>query len=413
MLRTTHGCGILPGFLLGIAILPGCSKPVPPIPREPATAEIKRASAGANRFALDLYGQLGQQTEGNLFFSPDSIATALTMVYAGAQGETEQQMADVLHINLLQPQLHQAMGAKARDLDSAGKHRGYELYLANRLWVRNNVQLADPYLKLIRDHYGAEAGRLDFAGNSEASRHTINKWVAGKTQGMIPDLVQPGVIHPDIALVLANAIYFKGEWALPFEQGDTQDADFHISAGQTVRVPMMHQHEHFRYAATDDVQLLELPYRGDDISMLIALPQRADGLAELEARFNSPQLKAWTDKLYPREVYVWLPRFELTSRFNLSDALATLGMPLAFSDNADFSGFGHTNPIRLDAVVHQAVVKVNEQGTVAAAATAEPAADAAAEEGPPTFRADHPFLFLIRDDHTGSILFMGRVADPR
>jgi serpin B len=248
-------------------------------------------------------------------------------------------------------------------------------------------------------------------GDAETARGTINAWIEEKTENRIQEMIPRGLLDATVCLILVNAIYFKGNWASQFDQGLTSDAPFWVTPAEQVQVPMMSQTIEFRYREGDGLQVLELPYAGDDLSMVVLLPKEIDGLAELEGRLTVENLGAWTTGLWQTEVQVFLPRFELSFPFRLDDALISMGMADAFAD-ADFSGMDGTQSLYIGAVLHKAFVAVNEEGTEAAAATAVFMKAKALPLPPPTFRADHPFVFLIRENSTGSILFLGRVVNP-
>jgi serpin B len=373
--------------------------------------DVARVVSDNTAFALDLYAQLRQAGKGNLFYSPYSISVALAMTYAGARGETEAQMADVLHFALPQNQLHHAIGNLRNTLDEGVKSGGYELIIANRLWGRKEYEFMDSFLATTRDDYGAELVQLAFGNKAEESRQTINAWVEDATKDRIQELLKPGIIDRYTVLVLTNAIYFKGTWEQQFDSKYTKDAPFRLTDGTSVDVPMMQRTHRWRCYDSEKLQILELPYQGRGLSMLILLPRQDDGLEDLEKDLTPANLQAWRNDLREQRITVWLPRFTMTSEFKLNDTLAAMGMPLAFSEqSADFSGMnGGREQLFVSAVVHKDFVDVNEEGTEAAAATA---VVIAAESAPPSFRADHPFIFLVMDNHTGSVLFIGRVADP-
>jgi serpin B len=365
--------------------------------------------AGNTQFALDLYARLRTQ-DGNLFLSPYSISTALAMTYAGARGETQRQMADVLHFTLGQEQLHPAFAALESSVKAAGDRPGCTIHVANSLWGQQGYGFLAEFLALNRKHYGAGFREVDFVNATEQARQTINTWVAQQTQQMIKELLQKGQLDPADVLVLTNAIYFKGDWVTRFDPQRTQDAPFQISATDQVVVPMMQQFGRFAFAAADELDLLELPYAGERLSMVLLLPKKVDGLAALEQSLSKENLDQWLGQLRQQPVRVGLPRFTLGSRFDLTRTLAAMGMPDAFSGAADFSGMTGRQDLFIGLVVHEAKVEVNEEGTEAAAATAVKMKRGAP---PASFTADHPFLFLIRDKQTGTILFMGRVANPK
>jgi serpin B len=384
---------------------------------QPAAKPADKAAAakGDNEFALDVYAQLRGE-EGNLFFSPYSISTALAMTYAGARGQTADEMAKTLHFTLDQEHLHPAMGALIRELNDPGKPSGYQLSVANALWGQKGQPFRKDFLDLTRTDYGAGLHEVDFARATEAARKTINTWVEQQTRDKIKELLKPGILDPDTRLVLTNAIYFKGDWVYQFDKKRTHQADFHVTEKQTVQVPLMsmtNEKGEFKYLKGDDFQALELPYAGKHLAMVLFLPDKLDGLAEFEKGLTAAKLDGWIGQLKPtKEVFVALPKFKMTKEFSLKDMLTKMGMRQAFDpDKADFSGIDGSRDLYISAVIHKAFVDVNEEGTEAAAATAVVIKPTAVRLTP-RFQADHPFLFLIRDNRSGSILFLGRVADP-
>lgn len=371
---------------------------------------------GNSQFALDLYGKLSGQP-GNLFFSPSSISTALAMTYAGARGETAQEMAQVLHFPERPEKLSDAFATLRKTLEPRGEHPGYQLSVANRLWGQAGYHILPDFLAVTRDSYHAELALVDFVNDAERARETINQWVEAQTRDKIKDLLPRGTLTPLTRLVLTNAIYFKGDWTHPFHKEATRDEDFHVSGGKTSRVPMMHQKHDYRFGARNGVKAIDLPYGTQrELSAVVILPDAIDGLPALEKQLELKSLTQWLGTLRPQKVDLSLPRFKLTSQFSLNQALQEMGMALAFDrDDADFSGISSEDKLHISAVVHKAFVDLNEQGTEAAAATGVVMATRAAmlPTQPVVFRADHPFLFLIVDNRTKSILFMGRVVDPR
>ena len=372
------------------------------------TEEARQVAQSTNTFAIDLYKKLKTEDE-NLFFSPASIATALAMTYAGAEGQTERQMAEVLHFRLEEDRLHNGFADFSQILNSTGK--GYQLTMANRLWGQKDYPFQPGFLTLTRKAYGAELAPVDFA-QSEQARRQINDWVEKQTQGKIEDLIPSGLLDSATRMVLTNAIYFKGKWAAEFSKNATKPTPFHISEGKQVNVPMMHQKESFPYAETGDLKLLELPYGGQDLSMVVLLPKKQNALADLESQLSAESLAEWSKSARKQEVLVFLPRFKMTAEFELAKVLGALGMTLPFSDRADFSGMSSAEDLMISEVLHKAFVEVNEEGTEAAAATGVVVRVTAAPAEPVVFKADHPFLFLIRDNRTGAILFLGRVMNP-
>jgi serpin B len=373
-------------------------------------ASLVAAMQGTTEFALDLYRNL-RATEGNLFFSPYSISAALAMTYAGARADTQTQMAHALHFLPDQKQLHPAFALLAARLEEAGKKGHVQLSAANTLWPRTGYTFLKEFLNLAKKFYGVQITPVDY-DDEEAARNTINKWVEEKTEGKIKDLIASGVLDSATRLVLVNAIYFKGEWGSQFDPRLTSQAPFMVASGEPVQVPMMTCKHAFKYTEDSDLQILELRYAGDDLTMLVLLPKEIDGLEKLEESLTMENLDKWTKALSETEVDVYLPRFELSFPFRLDDTLKSMGMVYAFSDQADFSGMDGSQELYLGAVLHKAFVAVEEQGTEAAAATAAIMTLKAISFSPVAFRADHPFVFLIREKSTGCILFIGRVVNP-
>lgn len=406
--------------LLGGFLVAGCGSNSPQTP-PPDAFEVRklpdalapdagRIAEANNRFALDLYTRLGAES-GNLFYSPFSIATALEMTLAGAHGVTDEEMRRVLHLDLPADQLHPASGALVKSLDRGIALGGYRLSVANRLWGQSGYTFLEPFLATARDDYGAGLEPLDFQNAAEDARGTINAWVEEKTEGRIEDLMPEGSVNDLTRLVLTNAIYFKGDWARPFDPRRTQDRPFHVATGTDVNVPLMTQEGEFRVAFLDGFAALELPYAGNDLSMLVLVPHAIDGLGALEQRLTIENLTEWIARLDTGHVEVSLPRFTTSSSFSLGETLAAMGMPSAFDpSSADFSGINGNRDLSISAVVHKGFVAVNEEGTEAAAATG---VSVGVTSVPPSIVADHPFLFMIRDHVTGSILFVGRLVDPR
>jgi serpin B len=389
-----------------------------PTTKTAAPADKTALAEGNTAFALELYGKL-REGKGNLFLSPYSVSTALAMAYAGARGKTAQEMAAALKFGLKPEKLHPSFAALIHDFHGADRQKHYQLHVANALWRNKASRFLDEFQQTLRANYGGVLREVDFQGDPEASRLAINDWVKQKTQGKIPELLAPGQITPSSRMVLTNALYFKGSWDQPFNKAATRDEPFHVSADRKVNVPLMHQTDRFRYLDGGDFQALELAYTGRDLAMVVFLPRKVDGLAQFERGLTAEKLKKWLDALGGHQVIVYLPRFTMTSEFKLKPALAELGMASAFDpDRADFSGIHDgKEKIVVNEVIHKSFVEVNEEGTEAAAATAVDAPKSAAKEDrpppPPLFRADRPFLFLIRDMRTGTILFLGRLTEPQ
>ena len=368
---------------------------------------------GNAAFAFDLYSRL-KEKEGNLFFSPYSISTCLAMTYAGARGDTEKQMAAVLHFNQKPDELHSAFGTLQRQLNDAGTRKGVELSIANALWAQKGHPFRPEFVKVAFGQYGAKLNQVDFTTQADAAAEEINGWVAEKTKNKIQDILSPGSLDASTRLALVNAIYFKGEWVKRFEKGATVSQPFFLSKSRKQDVPLMYQTEKVRYVEDSTIQAVELPYEGNQLSMVILLPKDIEGCAKLEGLLNLRNLTTWLKAMTSRKVVLHVPRFKMESSFNLLAELKEMGMGDAFGPKADFSGMDGTSNLFISTLLHKAWVEVTEEGTEAAAATvlALTLSAAAPEPMPPVFRADHPFIFLIRHNRSGSILFLGRVADP-
>jgi len=372
---------------------------------------------GNNRFALELYANLRDDPKAlqqgpNMFFSPYSISTALAMTYAGASGETAKQMAEVLHFSLPPEKLHAAFGSLEKRLNAGGRKGRYQLTVANALWGQKDYKFLGKFLRVTKDNYGAGLKEVDFITETEKTRLKINKWIEKKTAKKIKDLIPKGVLTTLTRLVLTNAIYFKGDWKVEFEAKDTKNRPFHITKTKTEQVPMMYQKQDLKYAEVDDLQILELPYKGDDLSMIVLLPKEVDGLEQLEQSLTAENLSKWLERLQEQEVHVYLPKFKVTwGAFDLVRTLVKMGMKDPFSlPPADFSAMTGTKDLFISNIMHKAFVEVNEKGTEAAAATA--VAVTAGISHSVIVRADHPFVFMIRDNGSGSILFIGRIVNP-
>jgi serpin B len=385
------------------------------LPAQPSSASSDQAALvqGNNAFAIDLYGQLRQQP-GNLFFSPASISTAFAMAYAGAHGQTATEIAAALHFKLPPDQLHPAMGALVASLNAA--HPGYELHVADALWAESGETFLPAFLSVTKADYAAGFHPVDFKADPNAVMNTINQWVEQQTANKITNLLGPGTVSADTRMVLTNAIYFKGDWDSPFNAKYTEDEDFHLSATQTVKAPLMFRVGDYNYFDGDTFQALELPYQTGELSMIVFLPKDVAGLPALERSFTAANAQKWLSQLQSTDkIHVSFPKFKMTDQFRLNDALTALGVKQAFQkDAADFSGMTGGRDLFISAAVHKAYISVDEKGTEAAAATGIIMEATAMQHEPPPliFRADHPFLFLIRDNKSGGILFMGRVTDP-
>lgn len=379
-----------------------------------ATPETAVAE-GNNRFAFDLYARL-RGGPGNLFFSPYSIASALAMTAAGARGETERQVANALHVSVKQADRDAGFKALIDRLNNAGDApaaRVDTLVSANALWLQKGEPFLPAFLDAATQKYSASAFDVDFADNPEAARKAINTWVENQTADKIKNLVGPADVTPTTALVLTNAVYFKGAWLHPFSPGATdKEGVFTNRDGKKATTALMIQSESYRHFDGGTFQVLELPYTGNRRALLVVLPKALDGLSALEPALTPEVLDGWSQGLKTRRVNLQLPKFRVEEAFQLSDTLKALGIVDAFdASRADFSGMTGSRDRAISAVIHKAFVDVNESGTEAAAASAVVMMRTSAirPEPPVDFKADHPFLFLIRDQATGAVLFLGRV----
>ena len=382
---------------------------------------MKSAVESNTAFAIDLYQKL-KEHPGNLFFSPYSISAALAMTYGGARKQTESEMARTLHFNLAQINLHEAFGALGERMNKVQRWNRIKLTAANSLWCQQDYQFSKSFLDLVRMHYNGDAHQVDFKNSAQAAGTEINEWVEQKTKGEIKDIIGQGQLTPDTRLILCNAIYFKGNWQNQFKTSDTKPMNFDVNTNQAVTVPMMWQKSDFKMTQNDDgtVEMLELPYSGTDLSMIIFLPMAIPympgfepfSLPDLEQQLTLENLNAWIamlDQARLEETSVVLPRFTTAQTFDLANELKSLGMSSAFNSSADFSGIEATTNLFISDVIHKAFIEVNETGTEAAAVTL---AQAMTKGMTRSFRADHPFVFLIRENGSGTILFIGRVIDP-
>lgn len=399
----------------GMGIIDKSGKAVEKLPPLMPDAARESVVQSNNKFAFDLYAQLSGNSKENVFFSPHSLASALAMAYAGAGGETAQEMAKTLRFTLKQDEIPQGYRALL-DATLIADRPGCELNVANRLWCQQGYKFRDSFLAVNRDQFGSEIGLIDFK-QSKAARKQINDWIDEKTKGRIENALDESSPNGSYRFMITDAVYFKGKWELQFEKSETKDEPFYAD-DETKNVPMMVQKSaQHRYAEIEDVKILEKPYLGGDISMLIVLPEKKpDALKKLESELTSEKLQEWIGSLKKREVNLYLPRFEMRTSYPLNGALEQLGMKRAFSPSeADFSGMKEERePLWIDKIAQLTFLRVDEEGTEAAAVTFMGGAGGMPLTPPKVyvFRADHPFLFFLRDNRTGCILFMGRIASP-
>jgi len=400
-------------LILTAILTSGCEQGPEPVIADDSQADdadVLSVVDNNNQFALELYSELDDDK--NIFFSPYSIAAALAMAYEGADGQTADEMADVLNLPE-DAMMRRSSYARIHNLINK-QDKEYELYSANAFWAQKDYPFLQDYTNTIEKYYAAEANNLDFVHKTEESRQTINTWVEEHTNGKIKDIIPAGAVNALTRLVLTNAVYFKGDWVLKFDKKKTTDAPFYITPEETVQVKMMGltgQKAKFNYVflPEEELQIIELPYEGEELSMLILLPKE-NGMDSLEESLTVENLNKWKSSMHETKINVYMPKFEFETKYSLPQVLSEMGMPTAFSDKADFSKMDGTKDLYISKVIHQAYIKVDEEGTEAAAATAVIVAMKSAM--PNEFRADRPFIFMIQEKTAGGILFMGKVADP-
>jgi serpin B len=414
-------------LVLAVAVITNCAPgpaeaivAISELPRVEAPSvdntDLDQQVAGNHAFALDLLQALSEAEDGNLFYSPYSISIALAMTYAGARGETEREMAQTLHFILPQDRLHPAFNALDQALASRGKsgsgeENRFQLNMANAIWGQVGYEFLSEFLDVLAENYGAGLRLLDFGADPEAARQVVNEWISDETEEKIEDMIPQGVLDAATRLVLANAIYFNAQWAHPFQEASTHNGLFQLLDGEQVEVPMMSQNETYRYAEGSGYQVVELPYVGNEVSMVIFLPEKGH-FEDFERSLDAQKLEQVLAGLEPRAVALSMPKFEYESSFSLSEQLIGMGMPSAFGGGADFSGMDGSLQLCIKEVLHKAFVSVDEIGTEAAAATVVVLVEKGIPESEVEMAIDHPFIFMIRDMETGTILFVGRVINP-
>lgn len=367
-----------------------------------------------NAFGLNLYGKL-KKSDNNLFFSPYSASVALTMALAGTKGETASQMVKVLHYNQSNMEIHSILSSLNQEILKSGKAPGIRLNTANAIWGQKGFDFHKQFLNIIKTHYGSAFRQVDFENAPQAAAAEINQWASKQTEGRIQDIVRD--LDRLTRFILANAIYFKGKWAHQFKEKMTKKDDFFLLNGNKTSTMMMHQTDKFGYMEIPDFQILEAPYQGGDLSMVVLLPRRRDGLLDSEQSLSIQKLHTWFRELRDQKVEIYLPKFKVTDSLSLKDSLQSLGMVDAFSaKTADFTGMSSPkDPLFIGKVLQKTFIDVNEEGTEAAAVTTVALRIGMIFKEPPpipVFRADHPFIFFILHKKTNCILFMGRITNP-
>ncbi len=370
-------------------------------------------------FAVDLYSKLAKQP-GNVVFCPIGIQSGLVMTYAGAQGETADVMARGLRLGGQGEEVHKAFGGLMRELDGEtaafARTRGGELEMCNVLWGRKGHAFLDAFLDLVKREYGTGLYVVDFERNSEAARRAVNGWIGRQMRGRIKEVIRKGTLHELTHLVLTSASYFGGVWAVRFNGDDTREGFFHTLTGPMVKTAMMNRRGRHDYLETEDFQALKMPYAGHELAMVILLPKAVNGLPALERSLTGENVAQWLRQFRAADLVVSVPKLEMDAGSELREPLAAMQMASCFMRGADFSGMDGQQDLFIHKVVHKAVLKVNEAGAAPSPQSLQssPAMD---KEGGSTpayrFNADHPFLFVIRHEKTGAVLFMGRVMNPR
>ncbi len=407
--------GISTAFVVVIALMAVIFYPTPAPAQKLAidtyaTQEsVSSLSDYMNIFTFNMYNQLSIENNENIFFSPYSIFVALAMTYEGAEGETAEEMQSILQF----PQNDEvSLCSFGRIYNLLNIDKEYTLNTANALWTQKDYNFLDDYLNFINNYYMGKATNVDFK-NSEQSANIINEWVEKNTKGLIKDLLSASDIDPLTKLILTNAIYFKGIWKYQFDPEDTIDAEFEISTDETINTPMMsisNNEIEFNYYETNDIQILEMPYKGDELSMIFILP-KDNNISNLENELNYENFIDWSNMLSETNVQVSIPRFSLEDEYNLKEHLKNMGMNAAFSGDADFSGMTGDKDLFVGKIKHKAFIEVNEQGSEAAGATS---VHMVLKSAPATmFNADHPFIYLIQHKETNTILFMGKLVNPQ
>ena len=374
------------------------------------TLVAQNPSDSNNMFAFALLSKVSQQDKGNIFFSPYSISNAFSMVYEGARSTTASEIQSVFHF--IQDDASRKNYVRQINSEINNPSQQYKLNVANALWIQNDYPVLQSYTDTLEQYYTANATNLDLKNDSENSRKTINTWVENKTNQKIVNLLPEGSINKDTRVVLTNAIYFKGNWTNQFEASDTSDQNFTISQDDIVKVPMMKKDTSFPYFEDSNMQALKMPYQGGHLSMMILLP-KDNNLGSLVNSLSVEKLRQLNNNMTTESVSAYIPKFTLNTQYTLNDYLSSMGMPSAFSPiDADFTGITGNKDLSISTAVHQAFVKVDEKGTEAAAATGTVFQATSLMLAKNIFKADHPFVFMIYDDQTGLVLFIGQVVNP-
>lgn len=366
-----------------------------------------------NYFAFDIFNAVNTGKDANVVISPFSISTALAMTYAGAAGETAEQMAKTLHFHPDQNIFHQSFSQWMKTIETKGK-KGDRLEIANSLWPQEDYHFLESYFQILNQFYNSALYEVDYTGDREAIRQRINQWVMDNTNNLIEELIKPGVLIEDTRLVLVNAIYFLSQWKIAFDKQGTHTHTFFVTPDTPKDVSFMFMKDTLAYFENDKFQMLELEYEGGDFSMVIVLPAEGKNIDSFIAEMNPATYSKITETTVKQPVEVYLPSFKVRASFDLEQTMSAMGMPLAFTNKADFSKMTGMLDLKIDKIIHQAYIDVNEEGTEAAASTAVVIIrkSAVVGEQPTVFRANRPFLYFIKENSNNSILFMGKTGDP-
>ena len=363
-----------------------------------------------NQFALELYKIISRKP-GNMFYSPFSISAALGMTYTGSKANTEKQIASVMHFATNDAAFYNNYQAYLASINNLNND-AVSIYTANSFWAQADFTFKKEFVEIIRNHFSGEIKNVNFAKEAEKCRQEINKWVESKTNNKIQNLIQPGLIDDLTRLVLVNAIYFKAPWDMPFDEKATKKMDFKTTATTVVSADFMTAENNYKYYTENDFSAIEIPYAKGTLSMLIILPSDDNSFTSLQKNIDHTVYQKIVSAMTVKKIRLMLPKFNTTSEFELSDVLQEMGMPEAFSDKADFSGMTGKKDLKISKVVHKAFINVNEAGTEAAAATAVIIRVKSMPVNVVEFKADHPFMFIIKENTNGSILFAGNIFDP-
>lgn len=374
-----------------------------------ASASAQTASESVSAFTFQMYQKVAEKEKGNIFFSPYSISSVMAMTYVGAANETQNQIASTLHFTKDTKALATSMGGLHQSLLSKNG-KGLELSISNRVWVEQTYKVKCSYKRTLKKRFKTSFGKADFIGNFQLERVKINDAVATDTKSLIKDLIPQGGLSPITRLVLTNAIYFKGKWEKQFNPERTRKGDFYVDNSTTVSAQYMTSKEQYNYYEDETLMAVELPY-SNDITMLVILPAEGTTISDLGKTLNQQKYQAITSELYSDEVSLMLPKFKSEASLTLSNTLKEMGMPIAFTDNADFTGISNRNDLKITDVFHKAFIEVSEEGTEAAAATAV-VVGVKSMPMTRTFKANRPFIYIIRDTKTGTPLFIGRLMNP-